>query len=82
MPTDDPTKNIVKIVIMVGNLPLHGTKLLVKMASNRSRGESIILQPTTPAALQPKPMHMVSDCFPQAEQHLNGLSRLYATLGK
>ena len=58
------------------NLPLQGTKLLVRMASMRSRGESMILHPTIPAALQPKPMHMVSACLPQALQRLNGLSRL------
>lgn len=27
-------------------------------------------------------MHMVSACFPQARQHWNGLSRLYATRGR
>ena len=69
-------------VIIVGNRPLHGTKLFVSMASNLSRGESIILQPTTPAALQPKPIHIVSACFPQALQLLKGLSRLNAIRGK
>ena len=49
-----------------GNRPLQGTKLLVRMAMSRSRGESMIRQPTTPAALQPKPMHMVRACLPQA----------------
>ena len=53
-----PTKNIVIRAIKVGKRPLHGTKLFVSMASSRSRGESIIRHPTTPAALQPKPMHM------------------------
>ena len=81
-PPDTPTKNIVIIAIKVGNRPLHGTKLLVSMANNRSLGESIILQPTTPAALHPKPIHIVNACFPQALQHLNGLSRLYAILGR
>lgn len=47
--------NIIDIVIKNGNLPLQGTKLLVKIAINFSRGESIILQPITPAALQPNP---------------------------
>ena len=28
------------------------------MASSRSRGESMMRQPITPTALQPKPMHM------------------------
>jgi hypothetical protein len=51
-------KNIVMIAINVGKRPLHGTKLLVMIAISRSLGESIILQPITPAALQPKPMHM------------------------
>lgn len=54
-----PLKNIVAIVIRSGNLPLQGTKLLVRIAINLSRGELIILHPITPAALQPKPMHMV-----------------------
>lgn len=54
-----PAIKIVAIAIKKGNLPLQGTKLLVKMAINRSRGESMIRQPTQPAALQPNPMHMV-----------------------
>ena len=47
--------NIIETVIKKGNLPLQGTKLLVKIAINFSRGESIILHPITPAALHPKP---------------------------
>ena len=47
---------------------LQGTKLLVRIASMRSRGEALMRQPVTPAALQPKPMHMVSACLPQAQQ--------------
>lgn len=54
----NPIKNMEITAIRVGNLPLQGTKLLVKIAIKRSRGESIILQPTIPAALQPNPMHM------------------------
>ena len=61
---------------------LQGTKLLVKIAINFSRGESIILAPTTPAALQPNPIHIVSACLPHAPQHLKHLSRLNAILGK
>ena len=57
-------KNILDMAIKVGNRPLQGTKLLVSMAINRSLGESIILQPITPAALQPNPIHMVKHCFP------------------
>ena len=49
---------MVAIAIKNGNLPLHGIKLFVKIEINFSLGESIILQPTTPAALHPSPMHM------------------------
>lgn len=45
--------------IKIGSRPLQGVKLLVKMAINRSRGESIMRQPVTPAALQPNAMQMV-----------------------
>ena len=75
-PPATPTKNMEIMAIRVGNRPLQGTKLLVTMAISRSLGESMIRQPTMPAALQPKPMHMVSACLPQAWQHLKGLSRL------
>ena len=75
-PPDTPIKNIVITDISMGNLPLQGTKLFVSIASSRSLGESIILQPTTPAALQPKPMQTVSACFPHEPQRLNGLSEL------
>lgn len=57
-------KNTEDMVIRVGNLPLQGTKLLVKIAISLSLGESIILQAITPAALQPNPMHMVKHCLP------------------
>lgn len=57
-PVAPPIKNMVMIAIMVGKRPLQGTKLLVIIAMRRSLGESIIRQPTIPAALQPKPMHM------------------------
>ena len=40
------------------NRPLQGTNELVRTASSRSRGESMMRQPTTPAALHPNPMHM------------------------
>ena len=50
-----------------GKRPLQGTKLLVRMAMSRSRGESMMRQPSHhPAALQPKPMDMVNACLPQA----------------
>lgn len=44
--------------ISVGNRPLQGTKELVRMAMSRSLGDSMMRQAVTPAALQPKPMHM------------------------
>ena len=53
-----PTK-IVAMMIIVGHRPLHGPKLFVSTAISRSRGESMILVPVTPTALQPNPMHMV-----------------------
>ena len=77
-----PIKNIVIIAMRAGNLPLQGTNEFVSIASKRSLGESMILQPTTPAALQPNPIHIVSACLPQALHLLNGLSRLYAILGR
>ena len=49
---------MVMMAIRVGKRPLQGTKLLVMMAISRSLGLSMMRQPTTPAALQPKPMHM------------------------
>lgn len=75
-------KNIVIIDIIVGNLPLHGINEFVRIAINLSRGESIILVPITPHALQPNPMHIVSACFPQALHFLKVLSKLNATLGR
>ena len=62
------------IAIIAGNLPLQGTRLFVIIASSFSLFESIILQPTTPAALHPKPIHIVSACFPQLWHFLKGLS--------
>lgn len=58
-PPDTPTKNMEMMAMRVGNLPLHGTKLLVIMAMSRSLGESMMRQPTMPAALHPNPIHMV-----------------------
>ena len=58
-PPTIPAIKIVDIVMRNGNLPLQGTKLFVTAAIILSLGESIILHPTTPAALQPNPMHMV-----------------------
>ena len=55
---DELVKNIAIKVIKVGNLPLHGIKLLVNIAISLSLFESIILAPMTPHALQPNPMHM------------------------
>lgn len=49
---------IVAIAIKKGYLPLQGTNELVTEAIILSLGDSIILVPTTPAALQPNPMHM------------------------
>ena len=69
-------KNMVISAINVGKRPLQGTRLLVMMASSRSLGELMIRHPTTPAALQPKPMAMVRACRPQEPQRQKGRSRL------
>ena len=53
-----PAIKIVAMAIKNGYLPLQGTKLFVIDAIILSLGDSIILVPTTPAALQPNPMHM------------------------
>lgn len=55
IPNEVPAINIEAIVFKNGKRPLQGTKLLVSIEINRSLGESIILAPTTPAALQPNP---------------------------
>ena len=57
-PVTLPAIKIVAIAIRNGNLPLQGINAFVRIAISFSRGESIILHPTTPAALQPNPMHM------------------------
>ena len=54
----------VAIKITVGQRPLHRAKLLVTMAIMRSRGLSMMRVEIMPAALQPKPIIMLSDCFP------------------
>ena len=46
------------IAIKKGYRPLQGTNELVIAAIILSLGDSIILVPTTPAALQPNPIHM------------------------
>ena len=81
-PEAEARKNIEMTAIIDGNRPLHGTKELVSIAISLSRGESIILHPVTPAALHPKPIHIVRACFPQAEQLLKHLSRLNAIRGR
>ena len=77
-----PTRKIVIILINIGNLPLQGTKLLVRIANNLSLGDSIIRAPITPQALQPNPIHIVRACLPCAEAFLNRLSKLKAMRGK
>ena len=77
-----PAINIVAIDINSGNLPLQGTKLFVNIAINFSLGELIILHPTTPAALQPNPIHIVIICFPVQQHFLKKPSILNAILGR
>ena len=59
-------KKTLSKAISIGNRPLQGIKLFVSIASIFSRGESMILHPTTPTALHPMPIVMVKACFPQA----------------
>ena len=68
--------------ICVGQRPLHSEKLLVMMAMSRSRGLSMMRVDTTPAALHPKPMHIVRACLPWAPARRNSESRLNATRGR
>ena len=56
--------------------------MLVSIAINLSLGESIILEPTTPAALHPNPIHIVSACFPEVQAFLKNPSKLKAILGR
>ena len=70
------------IRIWVGQRPLQSEKLLVMIATSRSRGLSMTRVATTPAALQPKPMHMVRACLPCAPTFWNIRSRLNATRGR
>ena len=62
--------------------PLQGTKLLVTVAMSRSRGDSMMRQPTTPHALHPKPIAMVRDCLPCAPAFLKYRSMLKAMRGR
>ena len=66
----------------VGKRPLQGTRQFVTMATSRSRGESMMRQPVTPAALQPKPMHIVRACFPWQPALRKQLSRSKAMRGR
>ncbi len=77
-----PAKNIAINNSSKGNRPLQGTRLLVRMATSRSRGESMMRQPITPTALQPKPIAMVSACLPHARQRRSAPSKLKATRGR
>ena len=68
--------------ISAGKRPLHGTKAFVATAISRSRGESMMRQPVTPAALQPRPMHSVSDCLPHAPERRKRSSSKNAARGR
>jgi len=81
-PVNELAINIVEIAIKKGYLPLHGTKELVIDAMVRSLGDSIILVPTTPAALQPNPIHIVIICLPLVNALLKKPSILKASLGR
>ena len=61
---------------------MQGTNELVNMAIRRSLGESMMRQPTTPAALQPNPITVVRHCLPQARQRRKAGSMLNAIRGR
>ena len=63
-----PARNRPLSAIRVGKRPLQGTRALVSTASSRSRSLSMMRQPVTPAALQPRPIIMHRLCLPQARQ--------------
>ena len=67
IPPAVPTKKRVIRVIIAGNLPLQGISALVNTARFLSLLDAIILQPTTPTALQPRPILIHNACLPQAE---------------
>src|SRR5690606_25749020 len=77
-----PPTNRMDRVIRIGQRPLQGTKLLVKMAIIRSRGDSMIRVETMAAALHPNPIAIVNACFPWAPAALNSRSMLKATRGR
>ena len=81
-PVKELAIKIVEIAIKNGYLPLQGTKELVIEAIIRSLGVSIILVPTTPAALHPNPMHIVIICLPLVLALLKKPSILKASLGR
>ncbi len=61
IPESEHTKNIEITEMRVGSFPLQGIKEFVRIAMSRSRGESIILQPVTPTALHPSPIHIKTE---------------------
>ena len=79
--TAPPTK-IVATRICVGQRPLQIAKLFVMIAISRSRGLSMMRAATTPAALQPQPLAIVSACLPCAPARRKVRSRLNATRGR
>ncbi|MNE51143.1 hypothetical protein D3C80_1457550 [compost metagenome] len=77
-----PTMNMEASRIRVGHRPLHGTKLLVRIASIRSLGDSMMRVERMAAALQPKPIDIVKACLPWPPDFLNRRSMLKATRGR
>ena len=79
--TKPPTK-IVERVVSIPNFPLQGINEFVIIDTSLSEGELIILQPVTPTALHPSPIHIVSACLPVECILQKHLSRLKAILGR
>ena len=72
LPANPPalTKKSEIIVMIIGKRPLHGTKTFVSMAISRSRLLSIMRHPTMPAALHPKPIHIVYTILYHEVRHM------------
>ena len=78
----DEARNMDISAISIGYRPVQGMNPLVSAAQVRAFSDSIILQPVTPQALQPTPMHIVSACFPHEPQAAKHRSVLKAMRGR
>ena len=71
-----PASSRDRSAMRAGKRPLQGNTRSRVIAISRSLGESMMRQPVTPTALQPKLIQRVRACFPQERQRWNRWSRL------